>query len=228
MTRSLPWALGIAALSVSGAAAQTVLSVSGAAAQTGTAGASGAASEWTYFGGTRAFTRYAPLDQIDRSNVARLRVAWRRPAVDPSLIRPFPELEPSGYLRATPILVDGVLYASNAVGLVEAFDPGTGETLWLQRPSLPTLEGVAGRGVHGVAYWSDGVHRRIFSFRNRFLHALDAGTGERSIRRPASTTPSRTWCRACTGWRTPPAKRTPRWRTTARTATPRTWTASRS
>ena len=156
-------ALGVAGLSVTGAAAQTGRAVS---------------SEWTYFGGTRAFTRYAPLDQIDRTNVARLGVAWRRPAVDPALIRPFPELEPSGYLRATPILVDGVLYASNAVGLVEAFDPGTGETLWLQRPPLPTLEGVAGRGVHGVAFWSDGADRRIFSFRNRFLYALDAGTGE--------------------------------------------------
>ena len=155
------------------------LAASGAAAQTGSAGPTGAASgDWTYFGGTRAFTRYAPLDRIDRTNVALLRVAWRRPAVDASFTRPFPELEPSGYLRATPILVDGVLYASNAVGLVEAFDPGTGEALWLQRPPLPTLEGVAGRGAHGVAFWSDGVDRRIFSFRNRFLYALDAETGD--------------------------------------------------
>ena len=146
----------------------------GAAAQS-EAGASGA---WPYFGGTRAFTRYAPLDQIDRSNVAGLRVAWRRPAVDASFTGAFPELEPSGYLRSTPILVDGVLYASNAVGLVEAFDPGTGETRWLQQPPLPTLEGVAGRGAHGVAFWSEGEDRRIFAFRNRFLYALDAATGE--------------------------------------------------
>ena len=146
----------------------------GAAAQS----EAGASSAWPYFGGTRAFTRHAPLDQIDRSNVAGLRVAWRRPAVDASVTGAFPELEPSGYLRSTPILVDGVLYASNAVGLVEAFDPGTGETLWLQEPPLPTLEGVAGRGAHGVAFWSDGEDRRIFAFRNRFLYALDAATGE--------------------------------------------------
>ena len=37
----------------------------GAAAQTGDAAPGG----WTCFGGTRAFTRYAPLDQIDRTNV---------------------------------------------------------------------------------------------------------------------------------------------------------------
>ena len=136
-----------------------------------------ASSEWPYFGGTRAFTRYAPLDQIDRTNVSGLRVGWRRPAVDASVTGAFPELEPSGYLRSTPILIDGVLYASNAVGLVEAFDPGTGETLWLQDPPLPTLEGVAGRGAHGVAFWSDGADRRIFAFRNRFLYALDADSG---------------------------------------------------
>ena len=168
-------AKGKAAQRVSLAAlALVVLVPAGAAAQSD----AGASSEWPYFGGTRAFTRYAPLDQIDRSNVTGLRVAWRRPAVDASFTGAFPELEPSGYLRSTPILVDGVLYASNAVGLVEAFDPATGETRWLQRPRVLTLAGVAGRGAHGVAFWSDGADRRIFAFRNRFLYALDADTGE--------------------------------------------------
>ena len=147
------------------------LGMAGSMASDVTAQTGPASSAWPYFGGTRAFTRYSPVDQIDRSNVAGLLVEWRRPAVDESFTGPFPELEPSGYLRSTPILVDGVLYASNAVGLVEAFDPGTGETLWLQRPPVPTLEGVAGRGAHGVAFWSDGADRRIFAFRNRFLYA---------------------------------------------------------
>ena len=133
--------------------------------------------EWPYFGGTRAFTRYAPLDQIDRRNVANLRVLWRRPAIDAVFTQAFPELRPSNYLRSTPIMVDGILYASNAVGLVEAFDPGTGETVWMQRPLTPTLEGVAGRAAHGVAYWADGSDRRIFSLRNTHLYALDARTG---------------------------------------------------
>ena len=72
--------------------------------------------EWPYFGGTRAFTRYAPLDQIDRRNVANLRVLWRRPAIDAVFTQAFPELRPSNYLRSTPIMVDGILYASNAAG----------------------------------------------------------------------------------------------------------------
>ena len=134
--------------------------------------------EWPYFGGSTTFTRYAPLRQIDRSNVADLRVLWRRPAISTVLTRAFPELSPSNYLRSTPIMVNGILYASNAVGLVEAFDPGTGATVWMQRPLAPTLEGVAGRAVQGVAYWTDGSDRRILSLRNSHLYALDAGTGQ--------------------------------------------------
>ena len=107
---------------------------------------------WSYFGGTTAFMRYAPVGQIDRDNVSDLEILWRRPAVNAVYRQAFPDLRPSNYLRSTPILVDGILYASNAIGLVEAFDPATGDTIWMQKPRTPTLEGVAGRAAHGVAY----------------------------------------------------------------------------
>lgn len=138
----------------------------------------GPGAQWTYFGGTRAFTRYSSVDQIDATNVKSLGVRWRRPAVASVLTAGFPGFRPSPYLRSTPILIDGVLYASNAVGLVEAFDPGTGQTVWIQRPWTSTLEGVAGRAAYGVAFWTDGDERRILSLRNRHLYALDAATGE--------------------------------------------------
>ena len=32
--------------------------------------------EWRYWGGDAGSTRYSPLDQITRDNVATLRVAW--------------------------------------------------------------------------------------------------------------------------------------------------------
>ena len=66
--------------------------------------------DWAYFGGDKAFTRYSPLDQITRDNAADLRIVWRRPAVDSALTASFPDLRVSGYLRATPIFVGGVLY----------------------------------------------------------------------------------------------------------------------
>ena len=133
--------------------------------------------EWPYFGGSAAFARYSPLTQINSQNIRELRITWRRPAIDASLTSAFPALRTTNYLRSTPIMVGGILYASNAVGLVEAFDPATGDTLWVQRPSSPTLAAVAGRPAHGVAFWTDGEHSRILAVRNTNLYALDARTG---------------------------------------------------
>src|SRR5687767_11234860 len=41
--------------------------------------------EWRWHSGDAGSMRYAALDQITKDNVSRLAVAWRRPAVDPSL-----------------------------------------------------------------------------------------------------------------------------------------------
>ncbi len=134
-------------------------------------------TDWTYFGGTTEFTRYSAVDQIDATNVRNLQILWRRPALASVFKESFPELRPSNYLRSTPILINDVLYASNAVGLVEAFRPDTGETVWIQPPVSQTLEGVAGRAAYGVGFWTDGVDARILSLRQRHLYALDAATG---------------------------------------------------
>jgi glucose dehydrogenase len=93
------------------------------------AGRAAATVEWSYFGGSKHMDRYSPLAQIDRSNVEQLQMLWTRPGLDASVTQQFPDLDPAAYLRGTPIMVDGVLYAPDAVGLVEAFDPITGKTL---------------------------------------------------------------------------------------------------
>ena len=138
--------------------------------------------EWTYYGGQNSFNRYSPLTQIARENVAAVQVLWRRPAIDPQLTEEFPDLDFTNYLRGTPILVEGTLYAPNAVGLVEAFDPATGETRWIERPA--SEEDAAGRSFRGVAYWRGDAtgaadnRGRVISVRGSSLHALDAETGE--------------------------------------------------
>ena len=38
--------------------------------------------EWRFFGGDTGSTKYSPLDQIDKDNVADLQVAWRWRSVD--------------------------------------------------------------------------------------------------------------------------------------------------
>jgi len=134
--------------------------------------------EWSYFGGSKRMDRYSPLAQINRTNVDSLQVLWTRPGLDASITRQVPDLLPSTYLRGTPIMVGGVLYAPDAVGLVEAFDPLTGKTLWVQKPFAPTLKEAEGESTRGVDLWRFGNERRIVSVHGEYLYELDARTGE--------------------------------------------------
>ena len=136
-------------------------------------------TEWRYYGGNKGFTRYSSLDQINRDNVKSLRIAWRRPAVNEKMIAAFPDTRPNAYLRATPIMIDGVLYTQDAHGLVIALDGETGRTIW-EQPFGPDREDARGASTRGVDYWRGGAnnsHRRIFSIRGEHLYALDAATG---------------------------------------------------
>jgi len=80
--------------------------------------------------------------------------------------------------RATPLMIDDVLYSPNGVGLVEAFDPGTGKTLWVQQPFPDEpRQGLQGDSTRSVAQWRQGNDRRIFVIRGEHLVALDSRTG---------------------------------------------------
>src|SRR5262245_28940429 len=137
------------------------------------------AGEWPVYSADNRSTKYSPLDQISRDNVGTLRVAWRRPQADPALMTAHPDVRLSNRYTATPIMVNGVLYVSDGYGLAEAIDPGTGRTLWVQKPLTSAPEGLQGGGAHwGVAYWSQGADARIFTTRAQYLFALDARTGE--------------------------------------------------
>jgi quinoprotein glucose dehydrogenase len=109
--------------------------------------------------------------------VSRLTVAWRRPAVDPQLMKLDPALKFSNNFRATPLMIDGVLYSPNGVGLVEAFDPGTGRTIWVQQPPGGAA-GLKGDSTRGLAFWGSGNDERIFVQRGETLTALNLKTGQ--------------------------------------------------
>ena len=134
--------------------------------------------EWPNHGGDLGFSRYSPLDQINKDNVKSLRIAWQRPAVSPELTTQFPGLKYGNKLLSTPLMINGVLYASDGVGLVEAFDPATGKTLWVQQ--LPDEDEAPPRGnaSRGVAYFQSGGDERIFSVRPPYLLATDPKTGK--------------------------------------------------
>ena len=135
-------------------------------------------TEWRYYGGNKGFTRYSALDHINRDNVKSLRIAWRRPAVNDKMIAAFPDTRPNAYLRATPIMIDGVLYTQDAHGLVIALDGETGRTIW-EQPFGTDREEARGASTRGVDYWRSGAgnDRRIFAIRGEYLYALDATTG---------------------------------------------------
>ncbi len=136
-----------------------------------------ASSEWQTYGGDKAFTRYSPLGQINRDNVKNLKVVWTRAAVDPAIKDKFPDLNPSNYFRGTPVMINGVLYAPDGVGLIEAFDTSTGKTKWVQQPVEPTMKEASGQSTRGVAYWHKAEVERIISVRGEYLYSIILQTG---------------------------------------------------
>jgi len=161
------------------AALTTVLlaSVMGCSRQVSPAG--GTDVEWGAYAGDRGSTKYSALDQINKDNVAQLKIAWRRPAVDSSLMQRDPGHVVSRDFRATPLMVNGTLFSPNGVGLVEAFQPATGRTIWVQEPFPDERQqGLAGDSTRSVAFWRDGSDARIFVIRGEYLIALDPNTGK--------------------------------------------------
>jgi quinoprotein glucose dehydrogenase len=131
-------------------------------------------SEWPTYGADLAATRYRPLDQINASNFSDLEIAWRI-RTDNFGNRPEYKLE------GTPLMVNGVLYATaGSRRAVIALDPATGELLWIHGEHEGARGGAAPRQLsgRGLAYWSDGREERILYVTPGFrLICLNAKTG---------------------------------------------------
>lgn len=122
---------------------------------------------WRVYGGGHDQIRYSALDQINRSNVHRLRVAWVYDTGDA-----FPGSE----MQCNPIVIDGVLYATTPKLRVVALDAATGKLLWSFDP-FEGKGGTAKRRNRGLMYWQDGADRRVYFAAENYFYALDATTG---------------------------------------------------
>ena len=137
------------------------------------------AGEWHSYSGDAASTKYSPLDQIDATNVAKLAIAWRRPSLDAAVLAQAPQMRAAKQFRGTPLKIGDVLYAPNGVGYVEAFDPGTGKTLWVEPPLETGANAYRGASTRGIGYWSgSGAAPRLLVQHTEYLLALDPKTGK--------------------------------------------------
>lgn len=123
--------------------------------------------DWSAYLGDRARSHYAPLDQIDRSNVEQLSVAWTYDAG--------PAEGALSQIQCNPIVIDGVLYATTSRSHPFALDAATGQERWRFDP---VAHGSASQGHNrGVVYWDSGTGGRILAASGHDLWQLDAATG---------------------------------------------------
>jgi quinoprotein glucose dehydrogenase len=138
---------------------------------------------WPNYGNDPGGTRYSTAKQIDRGNVALLKVAWtyRTGAL------PYDEdLDKKAAFEATPILVDGKLFLSTPYDHVIALNAVTGVKIWELDPKLEHPYGFSEVTSRGVSAWRDATAKagkacalRIFlGTLDARLIALDGDTGK--------------------------------------------------
>jgi quinoprotein glucose dehydrogenase len=115
---------------------------------------------WRTYGGGGHSSQYSALDQINKSNVTRLEVAWSFPVGERSFV-------------FNPVVVDDVMYVLARDNDIVALDAATGRELWAHPHEGPVT-------ARGINYWqsADGSDRRLLYLNAGMLTALNARTGE--------------------------------------------------
>jgi quinoprotein glucose dehydrogenase len=135
----------------------------------------GAGRDWPTYLGDKGTTHYSSLDQITTANVAQLKVAWTFDAAGPPIAGDASSTA-KGDFQTNNLIIDGVLYTASPARHVIALDAATGKELWRFDPRTERDDAVGNR-QRGLAYWSDGDDRRIFTSAGTWLYALHAKTG---------------------------------------------------
>lgn len=142
------------------------------------------AADWPSYGGDNGSQKYSELDQIDASNVAELTTAWiwespDNATVAENIANQNYRAVPAGF-KATPIVIDGMMYVPSSFGRVVAIDAASGVEQWV----FDTEAWASGRPANlgynsrGIGYWSSEEKNRVFFATNdATLWSLDALTG---------------------------------------------------
>src|SRR5262245_42654998 len=85
-------------------------------------------TSWTTYGGGTDSSQYSALDQINRSNVSQLHVAWTFPITGPVIFNP--------------LVVDEALFLQASSDTLAAVNAVTGKEIW--RKQMPGTIGARG------------------------------------------------------------------------------------
>jgi len=125
--------------------------------------------DWPVYKADANSTSYSPLDQLNKTNVAMLRLAF---TFDPG--DSIPGDRPASS-ECNPIEIDNTLYFTSGRHRVYAIDATTGKQRW----SFDPFDGGEGGGVsRGVTYYKDKNDQRILFTAGDHLFALNAQTGK--------------------------------------------------
>ena len=137
---------------------------------------------WPAYGGDPGGKKYSALDQINRSNVGQLQVAWSYRIGEPK--RPHFDADNTlvAAFECTPLVVDGVLYLSTPASRVVALQAETGKELWSFDPQQGKTDDRIYRQSRGVSFWRGEVEgkeqrRILLATGDARLIALDADSG---------------------------------------------------
>ena len=108
--------------------------------------------DWPAYGRDPGGSRYSPLAQINKANVARLQRAWT-----------YHTGEQGRSFETTPILVDNVMYFSTQNQNIVALVPETGKEIWRYNPKSN------GREHRGVSYWPGDRQNPVWSKYSNWL-----------------------------------------------------------
>ena len=117
-------------------------------------------ADWLSWRRTLDGQGHSPLDQIDRSNVGQLRLAWSW------------GLEP-GVSQTTPIVRNGIMYIANPGNVVQALDARTGDFIWEHRREMDERLRPAAQ-MRSLAIYHDLI---ILNTVDAHIVGLDARTG---------------------------------------------------
>jgi quinoprotein glucose dehydrogenase len=124
-------------------------------------------TSWSAYNGGLDGDHYSALGQINRTNVAQLKVAWTYDTGE------------KGNLETNPLIIGHTLYAYTVSGKVIALDAATGHLLWTFDPALTNNLASLNfsQPSRGFAWWSEGKDQRLFAGVLNCLYALDPATG---------------------------------------------------